>query len=57
MPGSELFDHLEIEAVADVLQRKVIHRYAYHEVRDGNYRVDEFEAKVAELSGRSTVSP
>ncbi|MDD3512417.1 MAG: DegT/DnrJ/EryC1/StrS family aminotransferase [Synergistaceae bacterium] len=51
MPGSELFDHLEIEAVTDVLKRKVIHRYAYHEVRDGNYRVDEFEAKAAELSG------
>ena len=51
MPGSELFDHEEMEAVADVIKRKIIHRYAYHDARMGIYRVDELEARVAEITG------
>lgn len=51
MPGSELFDQREIDAVADVLRRRVVHRYSYQGVREGIYRVEEFERAVAEKYG------
>jgi len=51
MPGFELFDQKEIDAVTDVLQRKIVHRYSFQDVRQGIYRVAEFEQAVAEKMG------
>ncbi len=51
MPGSELFDEQEINAVAEVLKRKVVHRYAFQKERNGRYLVAEFEKAVAEKMG------
>ena len=51
MPGFELFDQREIDAVADVLRRRVVHRYSFQGVREGIYRVEEFERAVAEKYG------
>jgi len=41
MPGFELFDEKEIEALADVIRRKVVHRYSFQGVREGIYRVSD----------------
>jgi 8-amino-3,8-dideoxy-alpha-D-manno-octulosonate transaminase len=51
MPGFELFDQREIDAVADVINRKMVHRYSFNDCRDGIYRVEEFENAVAEMVG------
>ena len=51
MPGFELFDQKEIDAVVDVLKRKVVHRYSFQEVRGGIYKVAEFEDAVAKKMG------
>ncbi|NLA40297.1 MAG: DegT/DnrJ/EryC1/StrS family aminotransferase [Smithella sp.] len=51
MAGTEIFDSAEIKAVTDVIERKMIHRYGSHAVRNGQYRVDEFEDKVKALTG------
>ena len=51
MPGFELFDQREIDAVEDVLRRRVVHRYSFQGVREGIYRVEEFERAVAEKYG------
>ncbi len=47
MPGTELFDQMEIDAVCDVLRRKMVHRYSSHAARAGVYRVSEFETALA----------
>lgn len=47
MPGFELFDQREIDAVADVLRRRIVHRYSFQGVRDGIYKVEEFEGACA----------
>lgn len=51
MPGFELFDQKEIDAVADVLNRKMVHRYSFVNCRDEIYKVEEFENAVAEKVG------
>ena len=51
MPGFELFDQKEIDALADVIKRKVVHRYSFQGVREGIYRVAEFEDAFAKRVG------
>lgn len=51
MPGFELFDQREIDAVTDVLKRKMVHRYSFQDTRGGIYRVAEFEQAVAGKMG------
>jgi len=51
MPGTELFDQMELDAVCDVLRRKMVHRYSSHAARKGVYRVSEFEAALAARVG------
>jgi len=51
MPGFELFDQREIDAVTDVLRRKMVHRYSFQESRNDIYRVREFEDAVAHKFG------
>ncbi|HPJ25964.1 MAG TPA: DegT/DnrJ/EryC1/StrS family aminotransferase [Synergistaceae bacterium] len=51
MPGFELFDQKEIDAVVDVIQRKMVHRYSFNNVRNDIWRVEEFEQAVAEKMG------
>ncbi len=51
MPGFELFDQREIDAVADVINRKMVHRYSFVNCRDEIYKVEEFENAVAEKVG------
>ncbi|MBN1380931.1 MAG: DegT/DnrJ/EryC1/StrS family aminotransferase [Deltaproteobacteria bacterium] len=51
MAGAEIFDNAEIKAMADVIERKMIHRYGSHAMRNGQYRVDEFEEKAAAMTG------
>jgi 8-amino-3,8-dideoxy-alpha-D-manno-octulosonate transaminase len=51
MAGAEIFDNEEIKAITDVIERKMVHRYGSHAVRNGQYRVDEFEDKVKEITG------
>ncbi len=51
MAGAEIFDKAEIQAVTDVIERKMIHRYGSHGERKGIYRTEEFERKAAELAG------
>jgi len=48
MPGFELFDQQEIDALADVIRRKVLHRYWFQGMRNGVWKVEEFERAVAE---------
>ncbi|MDD4024074.1 MAG: DegT/DnrJ/EryC1/StrS family aminotransferase [Synergistales bacterium] len=51
MPGFELFDQREIDAVTDVIKRKMVHRYSFQETRNDIYRVEEFEKAVADKFG------
>ncbi|MDD4366031.1 MAG: DegT/DnrJ/EryC1/StrS family aminotransferase, partial [Synergistales bacterium] len=51
MPGFELFDQREIDALADVINRKMVHRYSFNDSRGGIYRVEEFERAVADHVG------
>ena len=51
MAGTEIFGMEEIKALTDVIERKMIHRYGSHSVRNGIYRVEEFEAKAEKITG------
>ncbi|MCX7829006.1 MAG: DegT/DnrJ/EryC1/StrS family aminotransferase [Thermanaerothrix sp.] len=51
MPGFELFDQREIDAVADVLRRRIVHRYSFQGVRNDVYKVEEFEGACASKFG------
>jgi len=51
MAGTEIFGMEEIQALEDVIQRKMIHRYGSHAVRNGIYRVEEFEEKAKKITG------
>lgn len=51
MPGFEIFDQREIDAVADVINRKMVHRYSFVNSRDQIYRTEEFENAVAQKFG------
>ncbi|HAJ94428.1 MAG TPA: DegT/DnrJ/EryC1/StrS family aminotransferase [Synergistaceae bacterium] len=51
MAGTEIFGIEEIKALTDVIERKMIHRYGSHSVRNGIYRVEEFEEKAKKITG------
>ena len=51
MAGAEVFDNEEIQAVADIIRRKMIHRYGSIDSRKDIYRVEEFEREAARLAG------
>ena len=51
MAGTEIFGKEEIMAAADVIERKMIHRYGSHAERTGVYRAEEFEAAAREITG------
>ena len=51
MAGAEIFNSDEIRAVADVIERKMIHRYGSHVSRGGIYRAEDFEEKAKRLTG------
>lgn len=51
MAGAEIFNNDEIKAIADVIERKMIHRYGSHDGRGGQYRVEEFEDKAKAITG------
>lgn len=51
MPGFELFDQSEIDAISDVIKRRVVHRYSFQDTRGGVYKVREFEEAVAKKYG------
>ncbi len=51
MAGTELFGTEEIRALADVVERKMIHRYGSHSARNGIYRAEEFEGKAKSITG------
>ena len=53
MAGTEIFGKEEIMAAADVIERRMIHRYGSHAERAGVYRAEEFEA--AEKAGKRVV--
>lgn len=51
MAGAEIFNNDEIKAIADVIERKMIHRYGSHTTRGGIYRVEDFENKAKAITG------
>ena len=51
MAGTEIFGKEEIMAAADVIERRMIHRYGSHAERAGVYRAEEFEAAAREITG------
>ena len=51
MPGFELYDQKEIDAVTDVIKRKMVHRYSFVRTRDEIYRCEEFENAIASKMG------
>ena len=51
MPGFEVMGEEEQREVLDVLSRKVLFRYEFHGVRQGVYKVEEFEKAFAEICG------
>ncbi len=51
MAGAEIFNSDEIKAVADVIERKMVHRYGSHDLRGGIYRAEDFEEKAKRLTG------
>ena len=51
MAGTEIFDREEIKAAADVIERRMIHRYGSHSQRGGIYRAEEFEAAAKKITG------
>ena len=51
MPGFEIFDQQEIDAITDVIKRKMVHRYSFVKTRDEIYRCEEFENAVASKMG------
>ncbi len=51
MAGPEIFGKEEITAAADVIERRMIHRYGSHASRGGIYRAEEFEAAARAITG------
>ncbi|MCC8178452.1 MAG: DegT/DnrJ/EryC1/StrS family aminotransferase, partial [Cloacibacillus sp.] len=51
MAGAEIFNSDEVRAVADVIERKMIHRYGSHDSRGGVYRAEHFQEKAKALPG------
>jgi len=47
MPGYEILGEEEKKGILDVLSRKVLFRYEFHQEREGIYKVGEFESEFA----------
>ena len=50
MAGTEIFGKEEIMAAADVIERRMIHRYGSHAERAGVYRAEELEGAAREIT-------
>ena len=51
MPGYEILGEEEKQEILDVLSRKVLLRYEFHDQRKGIYKVKEFEREFAKYCG------
>jgi 8-amino-3,8-dideoxy-alpha-D-manno-octulosonate transaminase len=51
MPGFEIIGEEEKQEILDVLSRKMLFRYEFHEQRKGIYKVEEFEREFAGYCG------
>lgn len=51
MPGYEVIGEEEQKEIVDVLSRKILFRYEFHEQRQGIYKVEEFEREFARYCG------
>jgi 8-amino-3,8-dideoxy-alpha-D-manno-octulosonate transaminase len=51
MPGFEIIGEEEREEILDVLKRKVLFRYEFHDQREGIYKVEQFEKEFAKYCG------
>ncbi len=51
MPGYEIIGEEEKREILDVLARKTLFRYEFHEQREGIYKVEEFEKEFAGYCG------
>ena len=51
MPGYEIIGEEERSEILDVLSRKMLFRYEFHEQREGIYKVEEFEKEFARYCG------
>jgi len=51
MPGREVFGEEEVQAVQEVLRRKVLFRYGFEKEREGIFKVAEFEKVFAAAMG------
>lgn len=51
MPGYEVIGEEEQKEIVDVLARKILFRYEFHEQRQGIYKVEEFEREFARYCG------
>lgn len=51
MAGTEIFDNEELKAAADVIERRMIHRYGSHGARCGIYRAEDFENAARAVTG------
>ena len=51
MPGYEIIGDEEKKEILDVLERKVLFRYEFHDQREGVYKVEEFEKAFAKYCG------
>jgi 8-amino-3,8-dideoxy-alpha-D-manno-octulosonate transaminase len=51
MPGFEIIGEEEEKEILDVLKRKVLLRYEFHDQREGIYKVEQFEKEFAEYCG------
>ncbi|RJR34762.1 MAG: aminotransferase class I/II-fold pyridoxal phosphate-dependent enzyme, partial [Desulfobacteraceae bacterium] len=51
MPGFEIIGEEEKQEILDVLSRKVLFRYEFHDQRKGIYKVKEFEREFARYCG------
>ena len=51
MPGFEIIGEEEKKEILDVLKRKVLFRYEFHDQREGIYKVEQFEKEFAKYCG------
>ncbi|MDL2298174.1 DegT/DnrJ/EryC1/StrS family aminotransferase [Synergistaceae bacterium OttesenSCG-928-D05] len=51
MPGADIFGVEELQAVKDVIERRMVHRYGSHHLRGGHYKTEEFEQAAMALTG------
>ena len=51
MPGFEIIGEEEKKEILDVLKRKVLFRYEFHDQREGIFKVEQFEREFADYCG------